>query len=136
MNTKPKVPGSGKTTNSGSETRQRNRSVTVRLNDSEQQTIAKQADVRRTSLSAYMRNASLAGGDNTASRRKRVSTSEGRQIALVLACLGRLTDDLRAFAIMFAIAEETTPQREKLDALHRRILDTRDQCFSSLGRKP
>ncbi len=136
MNTKPKSTGSGKTTNSGSETRQRNRSVTVRLNDSEKQTIARQADARRTSLSAYMRNASLAGGDNTASRRKRVSTSEGKQIALVLACLGRLADDLKAFAILFAISEETAPQREKLDALQRQILATRDQCFSSLGRKP
>ncbi len=136
MTTKPKLPGSGKITNSGSETRQRNRSVTVRLNDSEKQTISHKADVRRTSLSAYMRDASLAGGDNTASRRKRVSLSEGKQIALVLACLGRLADDLKAFATLFAITEETTPQREKLDSLHRQILATRDQCFVALGRKP
>ena len=107
--------------------------VSVRLSKQEKQTIAIKADNRRLSASAYMRTCSL-NGSNSLSARKFVPISEGKQIALVLACLGRLMDILKSYT-----KDDEHQDRQHqimLAALRREIMTVRDQCFKSLRRKP
>ena len=107
--------------------------VSVRLSKQEKQTIAHNADTQRLSASAYMRTCSLKGNYGL-SARKSVPISEGKQIALVLACLGRMMDMLKSYAK----DNEHQDRRQEImfAALRREIMTVRDQCFSSLRRKP
>ncbi|PHR93695.1 MAG: hypothetical protein COA69_03415 [Robiginitomaculum sp.] len=107
--------------------------VSVRLSKQEKQTIATHADNQRLSASAYMRICSLKSR-NGLSARKSVPISEGKQIALVLACLGRLMDMLKSYAK----DEEHQDRQQQImfAALRREIMAVRDQCFNSLRRKP
>lgn len=107
--------------------------VSVRLSKQEKQTIASNADNQRLSASSYMRTCSL-NGNNSLSTRKSVPISEDKQIALVLACLGRLSDMLKSYAK----DDEHQDRRQQImfAALRREIMTVRDQCFNSLRRKP
>jgi len=107
--------------------------VSVRLSKQEKQTIVTHADNQRLSASAYMRTSSLKGS-NGLSARKSVPISEGKQIALVLACLGRLVDIVKSYAK--DVEHQDRRQQIMFTSLRREIMAVRDQCFESLRRKP
>lgn len=123
-------------TSSGSETRKRKHTVGVRLSDHEKGTITIKADRQRKSVSAFMREAALYEDEAklVTKPRSHISTSEGQQIALVLACLGRLAD----LVSDFENDEYGTASTRiiMLAALRREIIAVRDQCFKALRRKP
>ncbi|MEM9668890.1 MAG: ribbon-helix-helix protein, CopG family [Pseudomonadota bacterium] len=122
------------TTSSGSETRQRNNTVGVRLSDHEKDTITHKADRHRMSVSAFMREAALSDETSSSLPSPRMSLSEGEQIALVLACLGRLADLVTNFE-----NDEYGSASSRLmllAALRREIIAVRDQCFKALRRTP
>ena len=107
--------------------------VSVRLSKQEKQTIAMKADNQRLSASAYMRDIAIARTGKTRSSNT-VSTSEGKQIALVLACLERLADIIKSYAK--DDGHQDRKQQIMYAALRREIMNVRDQCFTALGRKP
>ena len=119
---------------SGSETRHRNLTVGVRLSPTEKDTITLKADRRGTSVSAFMREAALSDDQPRLAQGSRLSTSEGQQIALVLACLGRLADLITDFENdAYGTAQDRVIM---LAALRREIIAVRDQCFAALRRTP
>lgn len=119
-------------TNSGSESRQRAQSITVRVTATEKQRIAVAADQRRLSIGAYMRQAALVI-EPRLRRRTSLSLSEGRQIAFVLACLGQLNDHIKAIERHGGVSVH----RQLVLAMMRRdLISLRDRCFEALGRAP
>lgn len=121
--------------NARSESRQRTKTVTVRLTPDEKTTITAHADARRVAPSAYMRDASLRVGDGKpSSSRKTVSTSEGKAVAIVLACLGTLMDKVSAYASRASMNE--ADRTAMCDDLRHQIMVCRDRCFTALRRKP
>ena len=114
----------------GSETRQRNHTVGVRLSPDEKDTITLKADRHKVSVSAFMREAALYHDEDHAI----APLSEGQQIALVLACLGRMADLVTDFENdAFGTASD---RYLLLTALRREIIAVRDQCFAALRRRP
>ena len=64
---------------------------------------------------------------------KRLSTTESQQVALVLACMARLMESVRAFSDDPVDAQD---QPLMLAVLEREIIATRDECFRAVRRKP
>ncbi|MBB36353.1 MAG: hypothetical protein CME88_09895 [Hirschia sp.] len=136
---------------SGSETRQRNASASVRLTAPEKDILTQAADQRRISLGSFMRDAAMltaatqglvdmreAEDMALVPKRRRVSRTEGRQIALVLACMARLSDTLQAFEAASTASHQASSEEVILmiAAMRREIMDVRDACFTALGRTP
>ncbi|MEO0883955.1 MAG: hypothetical protein AAFY34_14665 [Pseudomonadota bacterium] len=122
---------------SGSETRIRGNTVGVRLSDTEKEKITMKADRHRVSVSAFMRESALSIGEeeiSSPSKAPRISVSESQQIALVLACLGRMADLVSDFE-----NDEYGSASSRmilLAALRREIMAVRDLCFKALRRRP
>lgn len=118
--------------------------VSVRLTAPERQALSNKADQAQLALSAFIRACALSALDESvidygdapaikAPRAKRLSNTDRTQIALILACMGRFMDTIRAFEDE-PVSEPDQPLM--LAVLKREIRETRDQCFHALRRKP
>lgn len=121
--------------------------VSVRLTSIERESLSAKAYQAQLALSSFIRACALSSFGQTSRsnrndgysdpaikppRAKKISATERTQLALVLACMGRLIDTINAF--------EDAPVNEQdqplmLACLRREIRQTRDQCFVALGRK-
>lgn len=107
--------------------------INIRASKSEKQRLKDLATVAHLCLSDFMREAALKTGA-VLPKAKPTPTKEGQQIALVLACLGRLADIVKSHAK--DVEHQDRRQQIMLATLRREIMNVRDQCFTSLGRKP
>ncbi|MDB2437140.1 hypothetical protein N9W89_00360 [Hellea sp.] len=109
--------------------------IKTRVSETERGIIFKNADKAKASVSAFIRARAMSdmGQSPRSKRRTILSASEGRSVAITLACMGRLVDIIREY-------DETLPYPEDIQFvfthLLREIKENRDRCFTALGKKP
>ena len=111
---------------SGSEKRARALSITLRVSEKEKQRLQEQAERSGVSLGAFIRSLAL---DKNEPKAKRFSVPQGKRIALMLASLGTLVNEVRRI-------ENSSSNNSGFVLIHRELAYLRDQCFKALGRKP
>lgn len=109
-------------TASGTGRRVRAQMISLRATKDEKTTIQSHASLRGLSMGAYMRDCAL---DKPLPRIRRFTKEEGQFIAVILACVATLTDEVNRLE----------DERRRL-LMTRQILLIRDHCFAKLGRQP
>ena len=115
--------------NSGSETRQRTVSLSVRLTPVEADLVRSQASRAGTSVAALIRYALL---KQTPPRASRQTTANTKELAQLVGMIGLLKSSLKE-------AAERSNSRQcdaMVDAAFRDIADMRNALFEALGREP
>lgn len=114
---------------SGSDKRQREHALRVRLSDDEAAEIRKRADRAGLSVSAYLRACAL---DTNPLRAERQPSINRREVARLIGELGKLSEAFRQAA--------KVADRERcsllIEAAGRDFAELRALCFEALGREP
>ena len=113
----------------GSETRQRQTTLSARFNEQEAEAIRKMADRAGMPVASFIRAASLNRPLPQAARRPTVSHE---MAARLLGELGRVAETLRTIAA----AGQLDLADPKLAAALRDLADMRAVCFQAMGRQP
>lgn len=116
-------------TGSGSDTRQRQTTLTARFNDQEAEAIRQMADRAGVPVASYLRAAALNRSPGRAIRRPTVNHETA---ARLLGNLGRIAETLR----VAAEAGQFDPAEPTIAAALRDIAEMRTVCFEAMGRKP
>ena len=109
--------------------------IKARVSKAEHITIKTNADRHSQNISDFIRTRTLGDMEQSPrpTRRKGLSASEARSVAITLACMGRLADIIRDY-------EDMPPAPQDLGFMFRHLLreleDNRDRCFEALGKKP
>lgn len=114
---------------SGSDTRQRQTTLTARFNDQEAEAIRLMADRAGVPVASYLRAAALNRSLDRAVRRPTVSHETA---ARLLGNLGRIAETLRAATL----AGQLDPAEPTVAAALRDIAEMRTVCFEAMGRAP
>jgi len=115
----------------GSEKRQRQNVVRVRLNDTERSEILERADRAGLSVAGYLRTAVL---DQPAPRQSRRPPVNKQELAQVLAAIGKLGSNVNQMA---RVANSGGwPDGDKIDYAAFAIHDMRIMLMSALGVQP
>ncbi|GJL93853.1 MAG: hypothetical protein DHS20C05_02580 [Hyphococcus sp.] len=107
---------------SGTERRVRKHIISIRASDDEKHGIRARANAHGLSVGAFLRASALS---KPLPRITRFSKEEGQFIALVLASVAALMDEVRR------LDNDEAHQR-----LHKQLLFVRDHCVARLGRRP
>jgi len=114
---------------SGSDTRQRQKTLSARFNETEAEAIRQMADRAGVPVAAFLRAAAL---DRPAPRAVRTPTVRHEAVARLLGELGRISEALRSAAT----AGQVDPAHPHVAAALRDLADMRSVCFEALGRQP
>ncbi len=114
---------------SGSDTRQRQTTLTARFNEQEADAIRQLADRAGLPVASFLRAAALNRVPVRAVRRPTVSHETA---ARLLGNLGRIAETLRAAAH----AGQLDPAEPTVAAALRDIAEMRTVCFEAMGREP
>jgi hypothetical protein len=113
----------------GSETRQRQKTLSARFNEQEAEAIRQLADRAGVPVASFIRSATLNRPLPAAARRPTVSQEVA---ARLLGELGRVAESLRAVAA----AGQLDLADPRLSAALRDLADMRAVCFQAMGRQP
>ena len=114
---------------SGSNTRQRQLTLSARFNVAEAEAIRQMADRTGTSVASVIRSATL---NVPVPRQSRRPTVNHQAAARILGELGRIADTLRAAAASGRI----DPNEPHVAAAFRDLAEMRTVCFLAMGREP
>lgn len=123
--------GNERPTNSGSERRQRNKTLQIRLTDFEFEAIAEKAESVLLTAPSYARHVLL---DTPAPRARRRPSIEAETLARVLAQLGKIGSNLNQLAKQTNTGHHIPP--EDIRAALSSVADLREATLSAMGRKP
>lgn len=107
---------------SGTGRRARSQMISLRATQLEKTSIQERACARGLSMGAYMRICAL---DQPLPRTRRFTKEEGQFIAVILACVAALTDEVKRLE-----------DEHRALLMTRQLLLIRDHCFAKLGRQP
>jgi hypothetical protein len=117
---------------SGSEKRQRQHAVAVRLLPAEKEALDAAAERLGRSASSYLRMVALGNAGLRSVRRPPVEKAE---LVRLLAAVGKIGSNVNQLA---HIANSTgrIPEQEQIAATRAEVMNIRDALFAALGRKP
>lgn len=113
----------------GSDTRQRQTTLSARFNEQEAEAIRQMADRAGVPVASYLRAAALNASLDRAVRRP---TANHEVAARLLGNLGRIAETLRSSAQ----AGQCDPADPLIAAALRDIAEMRTVCFQAMGREP
>ena len=116
---------------SGSEKRQRQNMIRIRLNDTEQAEIISRADKAGLSVAGYVRSTVLETAPPRQSRRPSVNHKE---LAFILAQLGKLGSNVNQMARVANMGG--WPGSQRINEAQADIHDMRDHLLAALGVTP
>lgn len=114
---------------SGSDTRQRQLTLSARFNVAEAEVIRLMADRTGTSVASLIRSATL---NVPVPRQSRRPTVNHQAAARIIGELGRVADTLRAAAALGHV----DPNEPHVAAAFRDLAEMRTVCFLAMGREP
>ncbi len=113
----------------GSDTRQRQKTLSARFNEMEALAVKQYADRAGLPVASYLRAAALKASTDRAVRRPTVNHEAA---ARILGNLGRIADTLR----LAAQAGQVDPDHPAVAAALRDLAEMRTVCFQAMGRTP
>lgn len=117
---------------SGSETRKRPHSATVRFSDAEWIEVLARADEVGLSIASYLR---LVAIDAAPPRAARTPPIDRQLVAQLVGHVGKIGSNINQIARAFNAAG-AVPERDDLAKAMAAVLEMRAACLQALGRKP